>query len=54
MLADGAPMRNLTEAVQNAHLEVEAVVASPLATGYACLTAEERDLGVALVEFGAR
>ncbi|HEU4650495.1 MAG TPA: cell division protein FtsA, partial [Croceibacterium sp.] len=30
MLADGAPMRNLTEAVQNAHLEVEAVVASPL------------------------
>src|SRR6478735_4044380 len=54
MLADGAPMRNLTEAVQNAHLEVEAVVASPLATGYACLTAEERDLGVALVEFGAQ
>ena len=54
MLADGAPMRNLTEAVQNAHLEVEAVVASPLATGYAALTAEERDLGVALVEFGAQ
>ena len=54
MLADGAPMRNLTEAVQNAHLEVEAMVASPLATGYACLTAEERDLGVALVEFGAQ
>lgn len=53
MLADGAPMRNITEAVQNAHLEVEAVVASPLATGYACLTAEERDLGVALVELGA-
>jgi cell division protein FtsA len=54
MLAEGAPMRNLTEAVQNAHLEVEAMVASPLATGYACLTAEERDLGVALVEFGAQ
>src|SRR5690554_2991716 len=53
MLADGAPMRNITEAVQNAHLEVEAVVASPLATGHACLTAEERDLGVALVELGA-
>ncbi|BBC74114.1 cell division protein FtsA [Altererythrobacter sp. B11] len=52
MLADGAPMRNVTEAVQNAHLEVEGVVASPLATGYACLSAEERDLGVALVEFG--
>jgi cell division protein FtsA len=53
MLADGAPMRNLREAVENAHLEVEAIVASPLAAGYACLTAEERDLGVALVEFGA-
>jgi cell division protein FtsA len=53
MLADGAPMRNITEAVQNAHLEVEGVVASPLAAGHACLTNEERELGVALVEFGA-
>jgi cell division protein FtsA len=54
MLADGAPMRNLTEAVQKAHLDVESVVASPLATGLACLGPEERDLGVALVEFGAQ
>ncbi|MCZ8019303.1 cell division protein FtsA [Novosphingobium sp.] len=53
MLADGAPVRNITEAVQNAHLQVEAVVASPIAAGFACLNAEERDLGVALVEFGA-
>ncbi len=53
MYADNAPIRNLTEAVQNAHLEVEGVVASPLAAGFACLTVEERDLGVALVEFGA-
>ncbi|KLI64214.1 cell division protein FtsA [Aurantiacibacter marinus] len=52
MLADGAPVRNVTEAVQNAHFDVEGVVASPLATGLACLTAEERDLGVAMVEFG--
>src|SRR5690606_29542647 len=37
MMADGAPIRNITEAVQNAHLDVEAVVASPLATSYACL-----------------
>lgn len=35
MLADGAPIRNLTEAVQSAHLEVQAVVASPIAAGYA-------------------
>ena len=53
MLADGAPVRNLMEAVQNAHLEVEAVVAAPLASGYACLSQEERELGVALVEIGA-
>lgn len=52
MLADGAPMRNLREAVENAHLQVEGIVAAPLGAGYACLTAEERDLGVALVEFG--
>ena len=53
MLADGAPIRNLTESVQQAHLAVEAVVGSPIAAGLACLTPEERDLGVALVEFGA-
>lgn len=52
MLADGAPIRNITEAVQNAHLEVEAVVGSPIAAGYSCLSPEERELGVALVEFG--
>ena len=43
MLADGAPVRNITAAVQNAHLEVEAVVGSPVAAGHACLTPEERD-----------
>ncbi len=53
MLADGAPVRNIKETVENAHLRVEAVVGSPIATGHACLTPEERELGVALVEFGA-
>lgn len=53
VFADRAPVRNLTEAVQKAHLDVEAVVAAPLATGYACLDSEERELGVALVEIGA-
>lgn len=52
MLADGAPMRNVKEAVQSAHLDVDGIIASPLAAGFACLTPEERDLGVALVEFG--
>ena len=53
MLADGAPVRNLMEAVQSAHLEVEGVVAAPLAAGYASLSQEERELGVALVEIGS-
>ena len=53
-LAEGAPVRNLIEAVQNAHLDVAGVVASPLAAAYACLSSEERDLGVALVEIGAQ
>lgn len=52
MLADGAPVRNITETVQNAHVDVEAVVAAPVATGYACLSPEERELGVALIEIG--
>ncbi|KPP90452.1 cell division protein FtsA [Erythrobacter sp. HL-111] len=53
MLADGAPVKNLMEAVQKAHLDVEGVVAAPLAAGHACLSEEERELGVALVEIGA-
>ncbi|WP_341711660.1 cell division protein FtsA [Erythrobacter sp.] len=53
-LAEGAPVRNLIEAVQGAHLDVEGVVASPLAAAYACLSTEERDLGVAVVEIGAQ
>lgn len=51
-LAQGAPLRNLREAVHNAHLKVDRVVAAPLASAHACLTQEERDLGVALVEIG--
>ena len=42
MLADGAPVRNLTEAVQNAHLDVEAVVASPMAVSYTHLDVYKR------------
>jgi cell division protein FtsA len=51
-LAQGAPLRNLREAVHNAHLRVDGVVAAPLASAHACLTQEERELGVALVEIG--
>lgn len=51
--ADPAPLRNLDYVIRSAHLGVRAIVASPVAAAMACLTAEERDLGVALVELGA-
>lgn len=51
--ADGSPVRNLDLCVRSAHLEVKSIIASPVATGMACLSEEERELGVALVELGA-
>ena len=53
VLADGAPLANLDLCVRGAYLNVNSIVASPIATGLACLSEEERDLGVALVELGA-
>ncbi|MEP7349971.1 MAG: cell division protein FtsA [Sphingorhabdus sp.] len=53
VLADQSPVRNIDMTARAAHLEVESIVVAPIATGLACLTAEERELGVALVEFGA-
>lgn len=53
VLADQSPVRNIDMTARAAHLDVESVVVAPVATGRACLTAEERDLGVALVELGA-
>jgi cell division protein FtsA len=53
VLADGAPLANLEMCVRGAYLDVNAIVAAPIATGFACLSEEERDLGVALVEIGA-
>ncbi|UIP06478.1 cell division protein FtsA [Erythrobacter sp. SDW2] len=52
MLADGAPVRNLKDAVERAHFSVESVVATPIAAGMACLSPEERELGTALIELG--
>jgi cell division protein FtsA len=53
VLADGAPLANLDMCVRGAYLDVNSIVAAPIATGLACLSDEERDLGVALVEMGA-
>jgi cell division protein FtsA len=51
--ADPAPLRNVDYVIRSAHLGVKAIVASPVAAAIACLSEEERDLGVALVELGA-
>jgi cell division protein FtsA len=51
--ADPAPLRNIDYVIRSAHLGVRAIVASPVAAALACLTEEERELGVALVELGA-
>lgn len=44
---------NLMRAVRKAGVEVEDVIASPYASSYAVLTADERELGVALIDIGA-
>jgi cell division protein FtsA len=51
--AEGSPVRNMGLCVAKAHLEVKSIIAAPVATGLAVLTAEERELGTALVEMGA-
>ena len=51
--ADPAPLRNIDYVIRSAHLGVRAIVASPIAAALSCLTVEERELGVALVELGA-
>lgn len=51
--AEPSPVKNLDLCVRSAHLGVEAIVAAPVAAGKACLSEEERELGVALVEIGA-
>ena len=51
--AEPAPLRNIDTVIRQAHLGVRAIVASPIAAGLACLSEEERELGVALVEMGA-
>lgn len=51
--ADQAPLSNVDLTIRQAHLGVAAIVASPVAAALACLSEEERELGVALIELGA-
>ena len=51
--ADRGPVSNLVTAVRAAHVDVREVVATMVAAGRSTLTAEQRDLGTALVDIGA-
>lgn len=45
-------LRNIVQCVNRCHLNVEDLVASPYASALACLSADEMDLGVVLVDIG--
>ncbi len=50
--ADEAPVRNLLHVIERCHLGVGGFVANPYAAGLAVTTAEERRLGVTVVDIG--
>jgi len=50
--ADAPPLRNLELAVNRCHLSIEAIVASPYASGLAALVDDEVELGCAVVDLG--
>ena len=47
-----APLRNLELCIARCHLQVEAMVATPYASGLAALVEDETELGVACVDLG--
>ncbi|MDD3289068.1 MAG: cell division protein FtsA [Alphaproteobacteria bacterium] len=47
------PVRTLVTAVARCHLEVEKLVATPYASGLACLVEDEIDLGSIIIDIGA-
>jgi cell division protein FtsA len=49
---DVAAARNLMLAVERCHLKVEAMVASPYASGLSSLVDDEAEIGAALIDFG--
>ena len=50
--ASSTSVQNLSKCVQRAGVEIEELVLAPLATSYAVLTDQDRELGVALVDIG--
>ncbi|WP_078688375.1 MULTISPECIES: cell division protein FtsA [unclassified Bartonella] len=51
--AETASLRNLEACINRAHLSVEAMVATPFASGLAVLINDEARLGAACIDFGA-
>lgn len=49
---DTAPVRNLMLAIERCHLDIEAVVATPYASGLAALVDDEAEMGTAVIDFG--
>ena len=49
---DSAAARNLMLAVERCHLEIEAMVTSPYASGLSTLVDDEAEMGAALIDFG--
>jgi cell division protein FtsA len=47
------PVRTLATAIARCHLDVEQIVASPYASGLACLVEDEMDLGSLIIDMGA-
>ncbi len=52
LTAEKAPMRNLELCVNRAHLTVEAMVATPYASGLAALVDDEAEIGCACIDMG--
>jgi cell division protein FtsA len=52
LTADRAPLKNLELAVNRAHLTVEAMVATPYASGLAALVSDEAEMGCAAIDMG--
>ncbi len=50
--ADSAPVRNLLLCIERCHLQVDAVVATPYASGLAALVDDEAEMGVAVLDLG--
>ena len=50
--AKSGTLRNLATCVAHCHLDIDAQVAAPYASGLACLVEDELDLGVTLVDMG--